>query len=175
MCVVWRVIFNNELRRWKEEPAVYKSRDPLSLSLCCVCMRVCVCVCLLYEIIKRIVHGWQNGGGARTSFREGKIDNHQMDFILLSLLLFFFLVSFLPFFVFVLKKRIEKIDTREYNNLREWKREKTVGRGKRDKPTELNNNNNIADIDWKNRVSKSNNTTGYNQMFFFVFFLEQKI
>ena len=175
MCVVWRVIFNNELRRWKEEPAVYKSRDPLSLSLCCVCMRVCVCVCLLYEIIKRIVHGWQNGGGARTSFREGKIDNHQMDFILLSLLLFFFLVSFLPFFVFVLKKRIEKIDTREYNNLREWKREKTVGRGKRDKPTEFNNNNNIADIDWKNRVSKSNNTTGYNQMFFCCFFLEQKI
>ena len=100
MCVVWRVIFNNELRRWKEEPAVYKFRDPLSLSLCCVCMRVCVYVCLLYEIIKRIVHGWQNGGGARTSFREGKIDNHQMDFILLSLLLLFFFGKFSSVFCF---------------------------------------------------------------------------
>ena len=74
------------------------SRPSLSLSV--LCLYASVCVCLLYEIIKRIVHGWQNGGGARTSFREGKIDNHQMDFILLSLLLLFFFGKFSSVFCF---------------------------------------------------------------------------
>ena len=53
-------------------------------------------------------------------FQGGKNRQSSNGFhIIIIIIIIFFLVSFLPFFVFVLKKRIEKIDTREYNNLRE--------------------------------------------------------